>query len=101
MRREGQQTRRPCSFSCALNEIVQAVFKALCGVNHEYYPRLKWMKETLQSFAEQPVNTVNDCRLKVSSLRLTHESAPSVQGRGSLSHRCLKPGLVDNSRQER
>ncbi|HZO87309.1 MAG TPA: DUF4037 domain-containing protein [Chthonomonadaceae bacterium] len=44
-------------FSCALAEAVQAIFRALCGVNREYYPGLKWMNDTLRSFALQPANT--------------------------------------------
>jgi hypothetical protein len=43
-------------FSCALAEAVQAIFRALCGVNREYYPGLKWMNDTLHRFALQPAN---------------------------------------------
>ena len=44
-------------FSCALVEAAQAIFRALCGINREYYPGLKWMNDTLRSFALQPANT--------------------------------------------
>ncbi|HZO89768.1 MAG TPA: DUF4037 domain-containing protein [Chthonomonadaceae bacterium] len=44
-------------FACALTESVRGIFGALCGINREYYPELKWMSHTLQSFLLQPPDT--------------------------------------------
>lgn len=38
-------------FSCALTEAVKAIFGALCGINREYSPSMKWMSHTLQAFS--------------------------------------------------